>query len=115
MYEQAEGTFTHAAVDENDPAIVAMRARRVIAELPILHSSLPGAVAFPMIVRGQLIGTLLCGPKTEDETYAPDELDALSAVAAAVAHALDGLRITELEQTVERLLAAGGSIARQPQ
>jgi hypothetical protein len=104
-YSQADGTFPNDTVDENDPAIVAMRARRVVAELHDLRSSLPGALAFPMIVRGELTGMLLCGPKTEDETYAPDERDTLSAVATAVAHALDGLRIAELEQTVERLLA----------
>jgi hypothetical protein len=104
-YSQAEGTFVPASVDENDPAIVAMRSRRVIAELHSLQSSLPGTLGFPMIVRGELIGMLLCGPKVEDETYAPDERDALSLVATGVAHALDGLRIADLEQTVERLLA----------
>ena len=111
LYEQAEGTFKQSSVDENDPAIVAMRARRGVAELQSLHSSLPGTLAFPMIVRGQLVGMLLCGPKNEEETYAPDERETLGTVAASVAHALDGLRVTELEQTVERLLAgrAGGA------
>lgn len=112
-YEQAEGTFVHKSVGENDPAIVAMRARRVVAELPSLRSSLPGVLAFPMIVRGKLIGTLLCGPKTEDETYAPDEREALSSIATSVAHAIDGLRVTELEQTVERLLAGQPAGATQ--
>jgi GAF domain-containing protein len=78
-----------------------------------MHSALPGLLAFPMIIRGQLIGMLLCGPKTEDDTYAPDERDALSAVAMAVGHALDGLRVTELEQTVERLLAGQPGAATQ--
>jgi GAF domain-containing protein len=100
-------------VDENDAAVVAMRARYIVAELQPLHSTLPGTLAFPMIVRGQLIGMLLCGPKTEDETYAPDERNALSLVATSVAHALDGLRIADLEQTVERLLAGQAGSATQ--
>jgi hypothetical protein len=58
-----------------------------------------------MIVRGQLAGILVCG----DEAYAPDERDALAEVAVAVGQALHGLRVTELERTVERLLRGGGA------
>lgn len=104
-YAQLEGTFADAHVDENDPAIVAMRARHVVADLYRLQSAVPGVLAFPMIVRGELTGVLACGAKIDDETYAPDERDALSAMATAVGHGLDGLRIVELERTVERLLA----------
>lgn len=112
-YTKAEGTFAAAVVDENDAAIVAMRARHVIAELPSLRSALPGVLGFPMTVRGQLVGVLLCGAKVEDETYAPDEREALSAVATAVAQALDGLRVTRLEETVERLLGPRAESATQ--
>jgi GAF domain-containing protein len=112
-YTQAEGTFAGAIVDENDAAIVAMRARHVVAELQPLRSTLPGVLGFPMTVRGQLVGVLLCGAKVEDETYAPDERESLAGVATAVAQALDGLRVTRLEETVERLLARHPESATQ--
>jgi hypothetical protein len=94
------------SVDENDPALVAMRARRVVADLHALGSRLRGAYAFPMIVRGELTGALVCGNKTEAEAYAPDEIEALRAMASAVGHALDGLRMRELEERVRILEAA---------
>ncbi len=93
-------------VDENDPALVAMRARRAVADLHALRSDLPGVYAFPMIVRGELIGALVCGNKTEAEAYAPDEIEALRNLALAVGHALDGLRMRDLEERVRSLEAA---------
>ena len=108
-YVRAAGTLAEVEAGENDPAVLAMRARRAIVDLHKAASALPGVLAFPMIVRGQLTGILVCGAKSGDEAYAPDEREALAAVAAAVGQALDGLRVTELERTVERLLRAGGA------
>lgn len=98
-YAAAASTFEASpSVGENDPAIVAMRARRAIVELRGTESDLPGALAFPMIVRGELLGVLLCGPKTDDEIYAPDERDALAGLATSVGHALDAIEVRELRR-----------------
>ena len=76
-------TDAHGAepVDENDPAVLAMRSRHVGVDVVQLRSELPGTYAFPMIVRGRLIGTLVCGADAAAGSYAPDERDALEAVA----------------------------------
>jgi hypothetical protein len=50
-----------------------------------------GEFAFPMISRGDLVGALICGPKRDGETYAPDESEALLALAHGVGTALDTL------------------------
>ena len=56
IYEPHNSSFTQShSVDENDPALVAMRARRVVADIRALGSALPGVLAFPMIVRGELV------------------------------------------------------------
>jgi GAF domain-containing protein len=111
-YDPNRSTFAHgASVDENDPALVAMRARRIVADLHALGSTLPGALAFPMIVRGELLGALVCGNKEHAEAYAPDEIEALRSMASAVAHALDAVRIRELEERVRALEAASQSVA----
>jgi len=103
-YRSHDSNFgSSAGIDENDPALVAMRARRVVADLHVLGSTLPGTVAFPMIVRGELIGTLVCGAKEQGEAYAPDETAALRDMASAVGHALDAMRIRELEDRVAQL------------
>jgi hypothetical protein len=103
LYRREHATFGAASVDENDPALVAMRARRVIADLHALASALPGVLAFPMIVRGELIGTLVCGTKEHAESYDPDETAALRDMASAVGHALDALRIRGLEKRLREL------------
>jgi hypothetical protein len=109
IYSPAATTFAASPeVDENDPAIVAMRARRIVVELRDTDSTFPGALAFPMIVRGELLGVLLCGPKTDDETYAPDERDALASLAASVGHALDAIEVRELRRRLEELTATPG-------
>ena len=54
-------------------------------DLHLLYGSeLHGELAFPMISRGDLLGALLCGPKRDGEGYAPDESDALLALARGV-------------------------------
>jgi len=67
-----------------------------------------------MIVRGRLIGTLVCGADAAAGSYAPDERDALEAVARSVGHALDGIRVRELKREVASALAseAGFQAAR---
>ena len=90
------GTYVSAArngersmVSENDPAIVAMRAWHKPVDLHrIGDSRLNGEISFPMISRGELVGTLVCEPKRDGEAYAPDEADALSAMAQGVGTAL---------------------------
>ena len=67
---------------------------------------MPGAIAFPMIVRGELIGALVCSNKEQSEAYAPDEKEALRNMAAAVGHALDALRVRDLEERVRLLESA---------
>ncbi len=106
-YRPTHSTFKGAEdVDENDPAVVAMRARRIVVELRETDSALPGVLAFPMIARGELLGMLVCGAKVDDETYAPDERDALAALAASVGHALDVIEIRDLRRRLEELTRA---------
>jgi GAF domain-containing protein len=89
-------------VAENDAAVVAMRADRVAIE-HFADSVLSEALVLPLFARGQLTGFLACGPKRSGESYAPDEGDALMQIARGVATALDGVRLTALEQKVARL------------
>lgn len=56
-----------------------------------LFAQLRGEFAFPVISRGDLLGALICGAKRDGEAYAPDESDALQALAHGVGTALDTL------------------------
>ena len=81
-----------AEIDENDPAIVVLRAWSKPVDLhDVSGSRLQGDLAFPMASRGRLVGALVCGPKRDGEAYAPDETEALAVLAHGVAGALDAL------------------------
>lgn len=108
-FHAAAHTFAIAPdVDENDPAVLSMRARRVSVHVRDCESGLPGTLAFPMTVRGELLGILVCGPKVDDEGYDPDEEGALASLASSVGHALDAIEVRELRRRLEALTATGG-------
>jgi hypothetical protein len=90
------------AVTENDSAVVAMRADRTTIER-FADSALGEALTLPLFARGRLSGFVACGPKRSGESYAPDERDALMQIAHAVGSALDGVRLTKLEEKIARL------------
>jgi hypothetical protein len=82
-----------ADVSENDPGIVALRAWNKPIDLHVFpDSQLHGEFAFPMVSRGDLVGALICGPKRDGEAYAPDESEALLALAHGVGTALDTMQ-----------------------
>lgn len=78
-------------IDENDPALVALRAWRKPLALHDLTTALRGEIAFPMVARGRLVGALVLGAKGSQEAYAPDESAALDQVAHSVGLSLDVL------------------------
>jgi hypothetical protein len=80
------------SVDENDPAFVVLRAwGKPVNIHAIEETKVRGEVAFPIVSRGDLLGALVCGPKRDGETYAPDESEALFALAHGVGTALGTL------------------------
>lgn len=81
--------FLGTDVDENDRAIVALRTWHKPVDLDTLETGLQGEYAYPMLSRGRLMGALVCGPKADGESYAPDESAALFELAHGVGTALD--------------------------
>ncbi len=97
-------------IARNDAAIVRMRASREAIDLDELsaeveRTALPGKIAFPMIVRGLLVGTLTCGAKRNHEEYAPDERATLTALANAAGIAFDTMQTDALRQAAARAVA----------
>lgn len=92
-------------IDENDPAIIALSAWHKAVDLHAIgNSEMKGDLALPMISRGRLLGVLVCGAKQDGETYAPDETDALLALAHGVGGALDVLD-TKADRLEDSLIA----------
>lgn len=101
-----------STLGEDDSAIVRARADGEPVELDelatdVAASALPGVLAFPMIVRGDLVGLLACGAKRSAERYAPDERDVLTELAHAAGIAFDTLQTTALRRAVARALEDG--------
>jgi hypothetical protein len=78
--------------DDNDPAIVHLRAYPQVLDLHGVESTLRGDIAFPMTARGQLLGVIVLGARRYGERYAPDEISAISQVATGLGAALDIFR-----------------------
>jgi GAF domain-containing protein len=93
------------AIDLNDPAILAMRTWHDAIELHRFQTALVGEYAFPMFGRGSLLGVLVCGAKKNGEAFAPDEIDALKALAYGAGAAVDVFDRTDADR-IGSLLAA---------
>lgn len=93
---------SYGGVDENDPALVALRARHTVLDLHTLKSAIAGEFAYPMVARGRLIGALVLGVKRSGESYAPDESRAIEQLAHSVAGALDVLSTVQGGEPMQR-------------
>lgn len=95
-------------IDVNDRAVVAMRARRGPVDIndpEAPSSALPGIIAFPMLLRGNLSGFICCSARSTGEDLDPDERKNLAGLALAVANAFATIEIDELRALVVGLPA----------
>ncbi|MBV8148280.1 MAG: hypothetical protein JO092_04245 [Candidatus Eremiobacteraeota bacterium] len=84
-----DGSGHCGEVDENDPALVTLRASHEVVDLRSTDTALEGEFAYPMLCRGHLVGALVLGPKSSGEPYAPDESAAIAQLAHAVGVTID--------------------------
>ena len=94
-----DGNGRYGAVDEDDPAIVSLRAWRKPLDLQNIDSQMQGEFAYPMFARGRMVGVLAVGPKRSGESYAPDESKAIAELAHGVGLALDTLSTQQTNHT----------------
>ncbi|MGA9944804.1 MAG: hypothetical protein WBP75_07170 [Candidatus Cybelea sp.] len=99
--------------DENDPAILRLRADPHALDLLGLETSLHGDMAFPMTARGQLLGVVVLGPRRSGEKYAPDETSAISQLAASLGTTLDVFATRNGKGTVEDHVVASIDALRE--
>lgn len=91
LLDDGRGHF--GGVDENDPALVTLRAEHARIDLHSTQTAIQGEWAYPMVARGRLAGALVLGPKQSQESYAPDESAAIAQLAHSIAGALDLLSL----------------------
>lgn len=109
VYVRVSGT-----VNENDPAVLSLRAWLTPLDLNGTGSALIGETAFPLRVRGELTGFLVAGHKLSAEAMAPDEREALALLAHNAGLALDSLRIADIERELALLRAGREGFQPQP-
>jgi hypothetical protein len=102
-----DGAGRYGDVDENDLALVALRASGERVDLHGLETAVHGDFAYPMVARGRFVGALVIGPKRSHEPYAPDESAAIAEVAHGVGIALDLLGVGRNDSTPAILDAIG--------
>jgi hypothetical protein len=106
-----DGAGRYGDVDENDLALVALRASGERVDLHGLETAVHGDFAYPMVARGRFVGALVIGPKRSHEPYAPDESAAIAEVAHGVGIALDLLGVGR-NDTTPAILDAIGALDR---
>jgi hypothetical protein len=93
--------------DDNDPAMVRLRADPHVLDLHGVETTLRGDIGFPMTARGQLLGVIVLGARRSGERYAPDEISAISQLATNLGAALDIFTTQNgKDSVVERLVAS---------
>jgi hypothetical protein len=96
-----------AAIDENDPAYVALRAHREEIDTYGFATAFPGARLYPMILAGRFAGVVAIGERESGESMPPDIDEAIRRIAAAVTIALAAIesdRIRQENVTLQRRL-----------
>jgi hypothetical protein len=110
--ERSFGSGVSTDVDENDPAILTLKTWHRPVDPHRYESAIQGALAFPLLARGRLLGVLLLGERSSGEIYAPDEVEALSQFAHGVGSALGALSLNP-EGVENRLLKVQENVLDQ--
>jgi hypothetical protein len=93
----ARETLIPVSID--DPIVVRMRSSLAPVDLGEMHSTLGTAgTAYPMLSRGRMVGTLVCGEKTEDGAHDPDERALLAQLAHETGTSLLFLRTDSMSR-----------------
>jgi hypothetical protein len=116
-YACVAGDGAGRMLSENDPAIVALRAWHMPIDLHGYETSIDGDRAFPMSVRAELMGIIVCGAKPSGEAWAPDESETLELLAGSVGSALQMLAAREPQdrsgKQIDALIESVGQLAEQ--
>jgi hypothetical protein len=91
-----------ALIDADDPALVTLRAHRKAVEIDRSGSSLPAALALPMVYRHDVVGFVLLGHKPSGRGYRPDQIEVLAWASHLVGLDLHALTVDQLEATAAR-------------
>jgi hypothetical protein len=112
-YALAEGSLSDRLpeIDADDPALVTLRANRESVELDETRSTLPAALALPMMLRDDLSGLVLMDDKPSGEGYRPDEIDVLGWAAHQIGLDLHTLQVAQLEQVLASLRHSNAELA----
>jgi hypothetical protein len=103
---------TTTQVDENDGAVLALKAWHRPLDPHRYATGLSGDLALPISARGRLLGIMLCGERSGGEVYAPDEIDALVQFAYGLGSALDALSSDRIAGRDEMLRLQGEILAQ---
>jgi hypothetical protein len=97
-------------IEIDDPLLVALRADPKPLEPGETQSSLPAALAAPMLNRNEVIGIVLLGRKPNGLSYRPDEIELIGWATQQVGLDLHALKVEQLEAAVAALRQENGTL-----
>jgi hypothetical protein len=108
------GSIGPAYLTVDASLVIALRA--AIGQIStVAYDDSGGGLIFPLVVRGQLRGGLMCSFPAGDDAFAPDESDALVALAMRTAIARDDLLAQSLRAENRDLVARVHALERETQ
>lgn len=87
-----------ASIDADDDTVIDMRHSHRTVELADRGAALPGELALPMMVRGQVNGLVLVGAKAGGTGFRPDQVELIATAVHQFGHDLESLRIEQLQR-----------------
>ncbi|MBJ7313036.1 hypothetical protein ACFOLJ_29875 [Rugamonas sp. CCM 8940] len=87
-----------ATLDQDDDVVIDMRHGAASVDLSERRHAVPGELALPMMVRGELTGLVLSGAKAGGQQYRPDEIALLRTGVRQLGLDLETLRLKALER-----------------
>lgn len=104
--QQSAFPRAETTIDENDSALVALRAHGKHLHTHDFYTAFPGTAVYPMILIGRVVGALALGDRETGEAMPPDIHEAITRVTSASAIALASIENERIRRELAELRAA---------
>jgi hypothetical protein len=92
------GTELPTVIAADCQLAIALRHSRAPVDMSTEEFEIKSGVAFPMVLRGAVMGIILISPKSDGTSYRPDEIKLLSECVRSYTADLESLRVERLER-----------------
>lgn len=112
------GTELPAMIDADSRLAIVLRHTRAPVDMSTENFEIKSSLAFPMVLRGAVMGIILISPKSDGTSYRPDEIKLLSECVRSYTADSESLRVELLEQEMATMAQSNArleeTVGRRP-